>query len=620
MEKKIIKITDTTLRDAHQSLWATRMRTEDILPIAETIDKIGYHSVEVWGGATFDVALRYLDEDPWERLKLLHNHIKTTPLQMLLRGQNIVGYKNYPDDVLEAFIIKSIEHGVKIFRIFDALDDVRNLEKAIKVVKANGAHAQGNICYTISPVHTIERYVACAKEQYNLGIDSLNIKDMAGILAPKTAYDLIKALKSELKGIPIQLHCHSSSGMATATYLKAIEAGVDIIDCAVAPLALYTSQPAVESIIAILSDLGYEHNLRLDLIEEVAEYFEGIAEKRSLQRKKQSMIDTSVIIHQIPGGMASNLIVQLEEQNALDKLEDVLREVPRVREELGFPPLVTPTSQIVGIQAVFNVLYGRYKIIPQETRDYVKGYYGRPPAPISKEIQKIVLGEDKPITCRPADLLPSGLEEAKAKLPKKYIQKEEDIISFALFPKQALDFFKKRHEGKLTKKREEETEAFREKELTAISTSSLTTTGKDEKITEATIKEVVEIAESWGLQEIEISKGTARIKIKKAQSASCVSKESTSAVTTLSKDKENNYHKIVAPLKGTFYRRPSPDAPPYVEVSDYIKPNQTLALIEAMKLFNEIKSDVEGRVHRILIEDGTKVEKGQELFLIEKIG
>ena len=448
-ERKKIKITDTTLRDAHQSLWATKMRIEDILPIAEKIDAVGYHSVEAWGGATFDVAIRYLDEDPWERLYAIKKLIKKTPLQMLLRGQSMVGYKNYPDDLLQAFIAKAAEGGISIFRVFDALNDVRNVEAAITAIKKVGGHAQASLCYTISPVHTIDSYLAYARKLADIGIDSLNIKDMAGILTPYGAFDLVSALKKEIK-LPLQIHSHSSSGMSVATYLKAIEAGVDAIDCASAPLAFYTSQPPVETFVAILRDTPYAPDLDASAIHAVAEHFEVVAEKRHLQRKKQSLIDVSVIEHQIPGGMASNLILHLEQQKALHKLEEVLTEIPKVREDMGWPPLVTPASQMVGTQATLNVILGkRYKIIPAEIKNYIRGYYGQTPVPVKEELRKMAIGDEEPIKCRPSDLLEPAMDKARKELREKgLMQKEEDVITYALFPEIALDFFSKRKKMK----------------------------------------------------------------------------------------------------------------------------------------------------------------------------
>lgn len=447
MAAKPVRITDTTFRDAHQSLMATRMRTESMIPIAEKMDQVGFFSFEVWGGATFDVCIRYLTEDPWERIRQLKLHIKRTPLQMLLRGQNVVGYRNYPDDVVIKFVKKAAENGIDIFRIFDALNDVRNMEVAIKTVKEVGTHAQGSICYTISPVHTVAHYVEIAKKLVELNCDSICIKDMAGMLAPEVAHELVTVLKKEVE-LPVHLHCHSTSGMAMMTYLRACHAGVDMIDTAFSPLAWGTSQPPVEPIVAALKGTPYDPGFDKDLLNEIAEYFRELREKYydplKLINPKSERVDPSIIVHQIPGGMFSNLLEQLREQNALDRLKEVQEEVPRVRKELGYPPLVTPTSQLVGIQAVFNVLSGkRYSIVPKEVKDYVKGLYGKPSAPINEEVKKKIIGDEKRITCRPADLLEPILDKIPDEV-KPYIESEEDEITYALFPKAALEFFKKR--------------------------------------------------------------------------------------------------------------------------------------------------------------------------------
>jgi len=451
---KPVKITDTTFRDAHQSLMATRMRTESMLPIAEKIDEVGFFSLEVWGGATFDVCIRYLREDPWERLRLLKKHVRKTPLQMLLRGQNIVGYKNYPDDVVTKFVERAAENGVDIFRIFDALNDTRNLEIAIKTARKVGAHVQGTICYTLSPVHTVQHYLEVAQRLAELECDSICVKDMAGMLAPKDAYELISALKKQI-GLPVHLHCHSTSGMALMTYLRACDAGVDIIDTAFSPLAWGTSQPPVETVVAALKDTPYDPGFDMPLLVEIAEYLKELREKYydplRLIDPIAERVDPSILIHQIPGGMFSNLISQLREQNSLDRLKEVLEEVPRVREELGYPPLVTPTSQLVGTQAVFNVLSGeRYGIVPKEVKDYVRGLYGKPPAQIDEKVKRKIIGKEEPITCRPADLLKPELE-AIPEEAKKSVESEEDALTYALFPKAALEFFQKR---KLKRKEE----------------------------------------------------------------------------------------------------------------------------------------------------------------------
>ena len=449
MAPKPVRITDTTFRDAHQSLIATRMRTDTMLPIAEKIDQVGFFSLEAWGGATFDVAIRFLLEDPWERIRQLKKHVKKTPLQMLLRGQNVVGYHNYPDDVLIKFIEKAAENGIDIFRVFDALNDIRNMEVAIKTIKKTGKHAQGTISYTLSPFHTVEYFVTFAKKLAELDCDPICIKDMAGMLAPQPAFELVSALKKQV-GLPVQMHSHSTSGMVMMTYFHACEAGADILDTAFSPLAWGTSQPPVESVVAALKGTPYDTGLDSELLNEIAQYFRELREKYydplKLIDPKAERVDPSIIVHQIPGGMFSNLLEQLREQKALDRLDEVLEEVPKVRKELGYPPLVTPTSQLVGIQAVLNVISGkRYGIVPKEIKDYVKGLYGKPPAPIDEKIKKKIIGDEEPITCRPADLLEPGLNKIPTDV-KPYIESDEDKLTYALFPQTALEFFKKRKE------------------------------------------------------------------------------------------------------------------------------------------------------------------------------
>jgi len=449
---------------------ATRMRTDSMLPVAEKMDRVGFFSLEMWGGATFDVAIRFLAEDPWERIRTLKRRIRKTPFQMLLRGQNIVGYRNYPDDVLVRFIEKAAENGIDIFRIFDALNDVRNMETAIKTVKKADKHAQGTICYTVSPVHTIKYYAKVAKKLAALHCDSICIKDMAGMLAPQPAYDLITALKKQA-GLPVHLHSHSTSGMVMMTYLRACDADIDIIDTAFSPLAWGTSQPPVESIVAALKGTPYDPGFDMELLHEIAEYFRELREKYYDESKlidpKSEKVDTSIIIHQIPGGMFSNLLEQLKEQKALHRLEEVLEEVPKVREELGYPPLVTPTSQLVGIQAVFNVLSGkRYSIVPKEIKDYVKGLYGKPPAPIDEEVKKQIIGDEEPIKCRPADLLEPALDKIPEDV-EPYIESEEDKLTYILFPNPALEFFKERKTKREEAKTEIPSERFAELEEAA---------------------------------------------------------------------------------------------------------------------------------------------------------
>lgn len=441
-----VKITETVLRDAHQCLLATRMTTDVMLPILEKIDQVGYHSLEMWGGATFDACLRFLNEDPWERLRKIRKIVKNTKLQMLLRGQNLLGYKHYADDVVSEFIKKSIHNGIDIIRIFDALNDTRNLETAVRVTLQEGGHAQCALSYTISPVHNIPYYVNKAKEMESMGASSISIKDMSGIITPYVAYELVKELKSVCK-VPIQLHSHYTSGIASMAYLKAIEAGVDIIDTAISPFALGTSQPPTETIVASLQGTEYDTGIDLNALNEVTEYFRPFKDKyleNGLISPKVLGVDVNTLVYQIPGGMLSNLISQLKQQNKEDQLEKVMKEVPRVREDLGFPPLVTPLSQMVGTQAVFNVIMGeRYKMVPKEIKDYVRGQYGTPTSPIADDIKRKIIGDEEIITVRPADLLEPQLEAAKNEI-KEYIEQEEDILSYVLFPQVALNFFKDR--------------------------------------------------------------------------------------------------------------------------------------------------------------------------------
>ena len=441
-----VKITETVLRDSHQSLFATRMTTDEMLPIVEELDKVGYHSLEAWGGATFDACLRFLNEDPWQRLRKIKDKAKNTPLQMLFRGQNILGYRHYADDVVEYFVQKSVANGIDIIRIFDALNDIRNLQTAINATKKEGGHVQAAISYTISPVHNIDFFVKLAKEYENCGADSICIKDMAGLLIPYEAEKLVTELKKAVK-VPIQLHTHYTSGVGSMTYLKAIEAGVDVVDCALSPLSMGTSQPATEPLVKALEGTGYDTGINLDALTEIADYFKPLREKyleSGLMNTKVLGVDINTLKYQVPGGMLSNLVSQLKQQNAEDKFEEVLKEIPRVREDLGWLPLVTPTSQIVGTQAVLNVLMGeRYKMVSKETKGIVKGEYGRTPVPISDEFRKKIIGDEEPITCRPADLIKPELEDLKKKCAQ-WIKQDEDVLSYALFEQVATKFFENR--------------------------------------------------------------------------------------------------------------------------------------------------------------------------------
>lgn len=445
-----VKITETVLRDAHQSMIATRMTMEEMLPVLEAMDKVGYYSAEVWGGATFDACLRFLDEDPWERLRTIRAKMPNTKLQMLFRGQNMLGYRHYADDVVEYFVQKTISNGIDILRIFDALNDIRNLQTAIKATKKEGAHLQGVISYTTSPFHTSDKFVEFAKELENEGADSICIKDMAGLLTPYTTFDLVKSLKSAVK-IPIQLHTHYTSGLASMSLLKGIEAGVDIIDTAISPLALGTSHAPTESMVAALAGTQYDTGLDLLKLDVVRAHFAGLREKyikNGLLDQKMLGVDANTLLYQVPGGMLSNLVSQLKQAGKSDQLEAVLQEIPRVREDSGYPPLVTPTSQIVGTQAVFNVILGeRYKTVTKEFKGMVKGEYGKTPAPISEEFKKQILGGEKAITCRPADLLKPELDTLKQECAR-WTTQDEDVLSYAQFGQVATKFFENRSNKK----------------------------------------------------------------------------------------------------------------------------------------------------------------------------
>ena len=449
-----VRLTETVFRDAHQSLLATRMRTRDMLPIAEKLDEVGFFSMEVWGGATFDSCIRYLNEDPWERLRALKLAMPNTPLQMLLRGQNLVGYRHYADDLVVKFVERAAANGVDIFRIFDAVNDIRNMLVPIKTARKTGAHVQGSVCYTTSPVHTIEQFTKMAAELADLGCDSICIKDMAGLILPHDAYDLVESMK-ETVDIPICLHSHCTSGMAPMSFLFACEAGVDILDTAISPLGWGTSHPPTESMVAALEGTPYETGLDLKLLTEIKRYFEKLMEVYApIFNPISARVDTNVLVYQVPGGMLSNLVSQLIEQKALDKYDDVLAEIPRVREDLGYPPLVTPTSQIVGSQAVLNVLTGeRYKAVPKEVKDYVKGLYGRSPGEINPKIKAEILEDEDPISVRPADLIPLEYDKMKVEAEGKgLVKREEDVLTYALYPQVAEKFLRGEAKEEVLKK------------------------------------------------------------------------------------------------------------------------------------------------------------------------
>ena len=583
----MVKITDTMFRDAHQSLAATRMRTRDMLPIAEKVDEVGFFSLEVWGGATFDSCIRFLNEDPWDRIRALKKSMPDTPMQMLLRGQNLVGYRHYSDDIVDKFVVNAVKSGVDIFRIFDAVNDVRNMEQSIKVAKREGAHVQGSLSYTLSPVHTIDTNIGFLKELANLDCDSLCIKDMAGLISPKDAFELVKRVKEEI-GIPIDLHCHCTSGLAPVSYYAACEAGADILDTAISPFGWGTSQPPTESIVASLKGTPYDTGLDLELLVEIAMYFKEIREKyEHLINPISERVDTRVLLYQIAGGMLSNLLSQLEQQNKLDKFEEVLAETPLVREDLGYPPLVTPTSQIVGTQAVLNVVMGeRYKMIPKEVKDYVKGLYGKPPAPISDEIRKKIIGDEEVITVRPGDLLEPEYEKAKKEAEELgIVNKEEDIITYALYPNVAPKFLK----GEAV---EETLEcvAPAEKKVAPSTTPAVSGVRQFNIMVDGVVHEVSVEA---------VAGGKSALKDIKMVAAS----DASSAVS--------DGNGVTAPMQGTILKI-------NVDVGDEVSEGDVVAVLEAMKMENEIVANVSGVVKAINVSSGDIVNAGDVVITIEQ--
>lgn len=586
---RVLKITETVLRDAHQSLLATRMRTEDMVPILPKIDRVGYYSVEVWGGATFDTCIRFLKEDPWERLRVIRKAMPNTKLQMLLRGQNLVGYRHYPDDVVEKFIEKSAENGIDVFRIFDALNDIRNLKTAIKAVQKVKKHAQGAISYTISPVHTIRNFIDLAKELVDMGVDSICIKDMAGLLAPYDAYNLISELKKEIK-IPIQLHTHCTSGFALMTVIKAIEAGVDVVDCAISSLSLGTSQPPTEVVVAALKDTEWDTGLDLHLLQEIAVYFANVRKKYKDVESKFTGCDVSVLVYQIPGGMYSNMENQLREQNALDKLPLVLKEVPNVRKDLGYPPLVTPTSQIVGTQAVLNVLTGeRYKVITKETQELVKGKYGKPPGEISEEIKKKVLGDEPPITGRPADYLEPEFEKRKLELGGK--MSDEDVLTYILYPEVARKFFEEREKG-IVKEKEvpKKVEEMKKPPVSPPRASYRVSVGG-----RSFVVEVEEIGEA----------GVERVESREVKPAPPPSLKKMGEIPETG-------IKVTSPVSGTVLRIQKKEG-------EVVEEGEVIIVLEALKMEMNVKSPAKGRIKRILMKEGERVKSGDILAIIEPL-
>ncbi len=567
-----IKLTETVFRDAHQSLLATRMRTRDMLPIAEKLDEVGFFSMEVWGGATFDSCIRYLNEDPWERLRALKLVMPNTPLQMLLRGQNLVGYRHYADDIVEKFVERAAANGVDVFRIFDAVNDIRNMKVAIKAAKKTEAHVQGSVCYTISPVHTIEQFTKMAGELADLGCDSICIKDMAGLITPHDAYELVRSIKEHID-IPVCLHSHCTSGMAPMSCIFACEAGVDILDTAISPLGWGSSHPPTESIVASLEGTDYDTGLDLKLLTEIKRYFEKLMEVYApVFNPISARVDTNVLVYQVPGGMLSNLVSQLIEQKALDKYDEVLAEIPRVREDLGYPPLVTPTSQIVGSQAVLNVLTGeRYKVVPKEVRDYVKGLYGKPPSEINPRIRAEILEDEEPITVRPADLLSPEYEKIKKEAEEKgLVKKEEDILTYALYPQVAEKFLSG----------EAEEEPLRKKSKTVGEVSSDLVCGKPSAFN------------------VEVDGEAYLVKVAPA------------GMTIQEAEPKAPKGGVTVPMQGVVIRY-------LVKEGDKVSKGDIVAVLEAMKMENDICANNSGVVRQIYVEVGQTVAPGDVLISIE---
>lgn len=610
---KKIFITDTTLRDAHQSLLATRLRTDDMLPIAPMLDEVGFWSIEMWGGATFDTAIRYLREDPWERVRQLKKVMPKTPFQMLLRGQNLVGYRHYADDVVEKFVERSVANGINIIRIFDALNDLRNLKTAIKATLKNGAKVEGTLCYTTSPVHSNELFVELAKRLEDMGSDTICIKDMAGLLAPLAAFDLISKVKRAVS-VPVHLHCHDTSGMALATCLKAVEAGVDIVDAAISSMASGTSQPPTETLVAVLQTSRFDAGLDLSMLAEIADYFRETRKKYQVFETGHTGVDPAVLLYQIPGGMTSNLASQLKEQKALDRMKQVLEEVIRVREELGYPPLVTPTSQIVGTQATLNILTGeRYKVITSETKNYLKGLYGKPPAPINEEIRRKAIGDEEFNERRPADLLSPEMSKLKKELGDK-ARSVEDVLSYALFPKVALEFFVLREKGEIGKPEPASTTKSTEElpavpaPLMAPSEFNIKVHGEtyhirvggmghpgeggrpyfiyvDDQLEEVLVESLVEVVPGVEGQ-IGVEMTGRSIRPKAAQEGD-----------------------ITTAMPGTVVKVK-------VRIGDRVKAGETVLIIEAMKLENEVHTPIAGEIKAVYVSEGDRVNPDEVLVMV----
>ena len=609
-----LQIMDTTIRDGQQSLWATRMPIGDMLPILPKMDRVGYWAIEAWGGATFDTCLRFLDENPWDRLRSIKSKTPNTRLSMLSRGQNLVGYKHYSKDVVNRFIAAAHRNGIDVFRVFDALNDIRNVVDNAEAIKACGGHFEGAISYTLSPVHTLDSFLEYGQQLKDLGADSIAIKDMAGMLTPYRTERIVKAFNAEI-GLPIHVHCHYVGGMAPANYLKAAEAGAAIVDTASAPLAFGNSQPAVEMLVAAMQESRYDTGLDLGLLFEISEYWEEVRKRGHYKRGVSSLTHMKVYSHQVPGGMMSNLMSQLEIQNAIDRLDDVMEEIPRVRAEVGYPPLVTPLSQIVGMQAVFNVLTGkRWSVVSKEMKDYICGYYGKAPGPMSPEVVNRVVGESD-IMLDP-DVAPGSLvtttfaelEEEIGDLAKT----EEDVLMYALFPNEARTY--------LSKHRTSEKVDFLLEEESS-------NTKEDDYVDINQIRELVRVAEESGVGEIVVEEEGARIAVRMPGAvaaapaapvaAAAPAAPAPAAAPASAASHPANWYCVTSPMVGTFYAAPAPGEPAFVQVGDEVAANQTLCIVEAMKLMNEIGAEEMGTVREVCVEDATPVEFGTPLFYIE---
>ncbi len=609
---KPILITDVALRDGHQSLLATRMRTEDMLPIAQKLDAVGYWSLEVWGGATFDTCLRFLKEDPWERLRALRAAMPNTKLQMLLRGQNLVGYRHYADDVLERFIERSAANGIDVFRIFDALNDIRNVERAMREVKACGKHVEAAISYTVSPVHSVERFVNMAKQLEDLGTDTLCIKDMAGLLTPLDAYHLIRKIKAAVK-VPIHLHSHYTSGMASMTSLMAILGGLDMLDTSISPLAGGTSHPPTETMVASLRNTPYDTGLDLASFLPITEHFRSVRRKYRQFESEFTGVDAEILTSQIPGGMLSNLAAQLTEQNALDRIKEVLDEVPRVRKEMGYPPLVTPTSQIVGTQATLNVLTGeRYKVITTETKNYFLGLYGRAPGLLDRDIMARAIGDDHPIKTRPADRLEPELEATKKDLPA-LASTIEDQLSFTLFPTIARDFFEAREKGELTL---EPLESFLPSGPAAATELHLAPAEFNVTVHGETYH--VQVSGSGRKVDgrkpyyIRVNDKLEEVSLEPIQEilAGVPEAPDTDAGAKRKRPRPSKPGDVAPPMPGRVVKV-------LVSIGAIVKAGTPLLIIEAMKMESQVPAPIDGKVTAILVAEGDNVKTDETVIQLE---